>query len=170
MNKQKLIEKYESLKGIWNSPGSIPALECFLQDLYQLTEPQKVVIPKFVAEYIKEYKETNQNIYNLLTEYPPEIGSWLDGNYKKRLDTFARAWLDCYEIEKEKLYTVEIPDPHNHIWMHTVLSRAPKGLVRVCMINNSEWKSIRQYHLTEAQIKKDFEWAWQFAKPVEEVE
>ncbi|QBX15159.1 hypothetical protein Javan173_0030 [Streptococcus phage Javan173] len=38
------------------------------------------------------------------------------------------------------------------------------------MINNSEWKSIRQYHLTEAQIKKDFEWAWQFAKPVEEVE
>ena len=70
-----------------------------------------------------------------------------------------------YEVEKEKLYTVEIPDP-NSFYKHRFLSRNYKG---VCIGSSSgiDWKQRSENQLTESEIKQDFEWAWQWAKEVE---
>ena len=74
-------------------------------------------------------------------------------------------------IEKEKLYTVEIPDPYG-IYKIRYLFRNSVGNVR---IGGNDYMDIllnKKTHLTEAEIKKDFEWAWDagFAKPVEETD
>ena len=67
-------------------------------------------------------------------------------------------------VEKEKLYTVEIPNPNLNA--HVVLQKTGDGLVLVT-VGNAGWAEWESSKLTEAEIKEDFEWAWQWAVPVE---
>jgi hypothetical protein len=71
-----------------------------------------------------------------------------------------------YEVEKEKLYTVEIPDPNSYA-SYRYLSRNDNGIC-IDASNNAKWKQKSKNQFTESEIKKDFAWAWQFAKEVEE--
>lgn len=50
MNKQELVKKYEE------TIYAIIATEEVLKDLKQLDEPQKPVVPPFVADFITEQK------------------------------------------------------------------------------------------------------------------
>lgn len=67
-------------------------------------EPQKVVVPKFVAEWIEKTKSMGWSLRAALINSKDKVDEWLSvyGNQ----DTFARAWLDGYEVEKEPLYAV----------------------------------------------------------------
>ena len=128
----------------------------------KIEEPQKVTIPKFVAEWIEELKKSHSNLAWVWQVYPnePKVKNWLESNTEK----FMRAWLDGYEIEQEKLYTVEIPNPNLNA--HVVLQKTGDGLVLVT-VGNARWRGWAESKLTETEIKKDFEWAWQWAKEVE---
>lgn len=70
-----------------------------------------------------------------------------------------------YEVDKEKLYTVELPNPNDFV--HTILHRTEKGII-ISYSADENYKNIKENQLTEAEIKKDFEWAWQFAEEVQE--
>lgn len=70
-----------------------------------------------------------------------------------------------YEVKKEKLYTVELPNPGND---HFVLRKNSEGKVCITFYYVDWWGGYKCTWLTEAEIKKDFEWAWQFAEEVEE--
>ena len=83
----------------------------------------------------------------------------------EKVDVFASAWLDGYTVEKDKLYTVEIPNPNLNT--HTILQKIGKGLALI-MATNARWKGWESSKLTESEIKQDFDFLWQFAKPVEE--
>ena len=73
----------------------------------QLDEPQKVKIPQCVADWIKECKEKGDLSLGGAIQLPcPEIYEWLMD--WKNQELFARAWLDGYEVEKEKRYLVKI--------------------------------------------------------------
>lgn len=112
MNVQRLIEKYKKLEGVWDAEGAELARQIFLQDLQQLDEPQKVVVPQMVADWIDVCKE-NLAI-GLYTAMNPdflkqwnksdELICWIKKTSNQEL--FARAWLDGYEVEEEKRYTV----------------------------------------------------------------
>ena len=77
--------------------------------------------------------------------------------------------LDGYEVEKEKLYTVEIPNPviTDNSDSVTVLVKTDLGVVLTDVVNYIGRKQESAYQLTESEIKQDFEWAWQLAKEVE---
>ena len=140
----------------------------------------KVKVPKFVAEWIgycksKGFKllgaldpvsELGVGLVTSLTEELRKGKDWAQRNQ----ETFARAWLDGFEVEQEKLYTVEIPNPNSKSYMN-VLKRVVDGIIvaTLCRPSTSYFKH-KEFQLTEAEIKKDFEWAWDagFAKPVEE--
>lgn len=74
-------------------------------------ELNKPVIPQFVADWIENCKRglsLRQAISQVHVSI--EVDDWLmevdaDGNFVNQ-ETFARAWLDGYEVEKEKRYTV----------------------------------------------------------------
>lgn len=70
-----------------------------------------------------------------------------------------------YEVEKEKLYTVELPNP-NRTDVSLVLGVYNDGKVAIFAVCTDSWKYEKRYKLTEAEIKKDFDWAWQFAEEV----
>lgn len=111
MNKQELIEKYEKLEGVCKDPGAEIARLIFLEDLRELDEPQKVTVPQFVADYIKDakyYEWDLDDAFDHIAEESEEseIYEWFYtlGN----IDVFARAWLDGYEVEEEKRYLVKM--------------------------------------------------------------
>lgn len=108
MNKQELIEKYEKLEGVCKDPGAEIARLIFLEDLRELDEPQKPVIPQFVADYIEFKKENDFHVYGAMRviedHYDQRVPEWF---YEKNVETFVRAWLDGYEVEKETKYTVK---------------------------------------------------------------
>ncbi len=69
MNKQELIDKYEDkLKDVQLKFGAnfkTKVYEELLEDLKQLDEPQKPVVPQFVADWIEEGKKHCKDVSDL---------------------------------------------------------------------------------------------------------
>ncbi|HEM6082144.1 TPA: DUF1642 domain-containing protein [Streptococcus suis] len=164
MNKQEAIKRVEELYGYGSIAKTVTDI------ISQIHEPQKVVVPKYIADKIEYCKDAEEyglfHTMDYCYQYH-DSAEWLEDNQ----ETFARAWLDGFEIEQEKLYTVEIPNPnatHNDVY---ILGRTLSGDISIWRINrDSDIKNYdSDFHLTESEIKQDFEWAWNagFAKEVE---
>lgn len=103
MNKRELITRIKCLDEQYLK-------EEFVLDLIeQLDEPQKPVVPQFVADYIDFKKTYDFHVYGAMRviedHHDKRIQEWF---YEGNIETFARAWLDGYEIEEEKRYTVKM--------------------------------------------------------------
>lgn len=73
-----------------------------------LIEHEKVTIPQFVADYIDFKKTYDFHVYGAMRviedHYDKRVQEWF---YEGNIETFARAWLDGYTVEKEPKYTVK---------------------------------------------------------------
>ena len=177
-DQMKYAEKYD--KGYKN--GIAYALNL----VSKLDEPEKPVLTKEEAEWFEELKESKSylNKYDLLyfisrqgfgysfsfkTHDKEVVLKGDDSDYindeevKKRL---INAILYGYVVKKEKLYTVELPNPHDNF--HTILYKNPNGNISIEYDYDDDWATGNCYQLTEEEINEDFEWAFQFAKEVEE--
>ncbi|NQP35045.1 DUF1642 domain-containing protein [Streptococcus suis] len=111
MNKQEAIEKIKNIDTlnindrIANQKVDMVIKNQVLDIISQIDEPQKVVVPKFVALRIEKYKDSNKSLYQLLDlSDDKEFNDWLLQNGEvdaSRCDVLARAWLFGYEIEQE---------------------------------------------------------------------
>lgn len=109
MNKQELIEKIDNLQ--YSLSWNIPRInkEIVLDLIEQLDEPKKVTVPQFVADWIEECKNDDFHLFGAMEDISSnqkQLDYWFreDDN----MELFARAWLDGYEVEKEKRYTVKM--------------------------------------------------------------
>lgn len=141
-----------------------------------LNEPEKPVLPQFVADWIEWCKRNSVTLLGGIRSID-EFGLAICNDKKvKSLDaskwatqnqeTFAKAWLFGYEVEKEKLYTVELPNPNGGT--HLVLCKDCDGKLFIETFLIDEWETFGKCKLTEAEIKKEFSWTWQFAKELED--
>jgi hypothetical protein len=118
MNIKELIERIEGLKNLFGNKAEYIEIDTVIRLISELDEPQKVQVSQFVADWIKYCKLTNVDLYHAL-----EMGDLYFYNYanqkddlklkefletEKNQEIFARAWLDGYEIEKEKRYLVNV--------------------------------------------------------------
>ena len=178
MNKQEAIEKIYTAS--WNDgyhEGLLVDVETVNKFINQIDEPQKVTIPKFVAEWLDECKRSGWHLQKALYSLDDDkVGDWAydenDDLISEKVDEFARAWLDGYEVVQEKLYTVEIPSPNRTTEPIIYLSRDERGKIFLTswfLLVGQNWKKHPHSQLTESEIKQDFEWAWDagFAKEVE---
>ena len=114
MNKQELIKHFEEMEYVSVSQMGKKA---FIDLIEQLDEPQKPVVPQFVADWIDYCKKHNLTLFGCLD---PEGGfeslanETFEGDVRKCIrwcrkesNNFARAWLDGYTVEKEKKYKVK---------------------------------------------------------------
>lgn len=176
MNKQEVIDEIENAipDYILNDyqRGKETGLTYALELVKELDEPEKVVIPQSVADWLEVCKENlaiglfvamNPNVLEVNNQSAETI-YWLKS--ARNQETFAKAWIYGYEVEKEKLYTVEIPNPHG--LGHTVLVKDMYGNIFITYVMNSDWRKSKVSQLTEAEIKKDFDWAWRFVEEVKE--
>ncbi|WP_418953594.1 DUF1642 domain-containing protein [Streptococcus sp.] len=178
MNKQEAIEEIKNLEGLTILDKTInfdsemiPKKEVF-NIINKIDEQEKTVVPQFVADWYEECKDYfDFNIYGFYKYFysqgkHEEIKKWLDNAENKAIETLVKMKLYGYEVEKEKLYTVELPDPNGG--GHVILCKNGDGTVSIAFSSVARWRGSKNVQLTESEIKKDFEWAWQFAKEVEE--
>ena len=108
MNVKELIEKIEALPAENYKYRPWIDKKVVLGLVRQLDEPQKVVVPQFVADVIEGAREKSPELEDALHytwgNGTKEFTEWY--NKKSNRDLFARAWLDGYEVEKEKRYTI----------------------------------------------------------------
>lgn len=169
MNKQEAIEKIEKLKGLTiKEKNLILDIEMISKDdvleiIEQIDEPEKPVVPRCVADFISSEQRScsalSEAIDNMEMRDEGEVTGWFYDNS----EMFAKAWLYGYEIEKEKLYIVEIQNTYNE---HFVLRKNSEGKVCIAFYYGDWWKDYKCNWLTEAEIKKDHDWAWKYAKEV----
>lgn len=118
MNKQELIETLEEIKANIDrnsetsdytdfSRGRKDAYNNTIGLVKQLDEPKKVVVPKFVAEWIELYKKENKTtLWHVMNKIINEkflnhqnIVIWFENDSNKHI--LEQAWVNGYEVEKE---------------------------------------------------------------------
>ncbi|MCY7157499.1 DUF1642 domain-containing protein [Streptococcus gallolyticus subsp. gallolyticus] len=85
----------------------------------KLAEPEKPVVPQFVADWLEVCKEnlalslasSMNNIVMRTNNQPDKTIHWL----AKNSETFAKAWLYGYEIEKDKLFTAKLKSTNEYL-------------------------------------------------------
>lgn len=104
MNVQRLIERIKRLDEPYLKA------EFVLELVKQLDEPEKVKVPQCVHKYIQEAKEYNWDLQDLMKSIDDEdskdLQRWF--YHECNQETLARAWLDGYEVDEEKRYSVKI--------------------------------------------------------------
>ena len=118
MNKQELIDYCNALKESKGRFINCIDVDRIIDTIKQLDEPEKVKVPQCVADWIEYCKFTHVDFQHALI-----VGDVYFYNYANQKDfsklkefletennqeTFARAWLDGYEVEKEKRYLVKV--------------------------------------------------------------
>ncbi|MFA1203789.1 DUF1642 domain-containing protein [Listeria monocytogenes] len=77
----------------------------------KVEEPELVVVPQCVADWIEQKKANGDQLYIAMDKSWESmnytVSDWLEEG-EDRYNKFARAWLDGYEVEKEPLYYVQL--------------------------------------------------------------
>ena len=109
MNKKELIDHCKTLKEDKNRFINCIDVDRIINTIKQLDEPQKVTIPKFVADYIEFQKKYNFHVYGAMRviedHHDKRVPDWF---YEGNIEKFCLAWILGYEVEKKKRYFVKI--------------------------------------------------------------
>ena len=184
MNKKEAIGKIKSMDtvSIYNTTVN-QRLDMLIKTqvidiISQIDEPQKPVVPKFVAEWIEDHKgyvskwdeearadfvfmaindlfRLGEGIKPLDFTIDEKVSEWMTENTYK----FITAILFDYTVEKEKLYTVEIKGiTHGRLFknIHT----------NTYLLHSGDGLEGYTDKLTEIEIRQANEYLWQFAKEV----
>ena len=193
MNKQEFQQTIKNMKCkkdcVYMSSFSVyqkgfeKAKELALLHSNSLDEPEKPVVPQFVADFYESIKDDFEyKVYELCLQYkhrgdelPQGVAWWFGDSRNKPIETLVMMHQLGYEVKKEKLYTVEIPNPNGSGYSKIYLAKNKDGKVELFTWSGytsiefaDNWKQEENAQLTESEIKKDFDWAWQFAKEAEE--
>ncbi|EAC3518276.1 DUF1642 domain-containing protein [Listeria monocytogenes] len=129
----------------------------------KVEEPELVVVPQCVADWIEQKKANGDQLYIAMDKSWESmnytVSDWLEEG-EDRYNKFARAWLDGYEVEKEPLYYVQLIT--NSLGYLNVRNDGRRSL------SDSVQNDIFKTQFTEAKIKEMDECYWQFAVPVED--
>ena len=111
MNLSNFIARCERVSSFTNEVD----IHNLLSDLKKINESQKAKVPNFIGDWIFKAQLVDDLSLCVALEYTTiklyaknseEILKWLE--IRENQETFARAWIYGYEVEKEKRYSVKI--------------------------------------------------------------
>lgn len=149
-----------------------------LSIIRQIKQP-KLVVKQCVIDWVDYSRERHYDFDEWFDcdNQPTEVYKWLNPKNRKCADKNALALVtlivngpDAVTVEKEKLYTVEIPNPNRNS-KGCAKFRLEKLGDKVYLVKRKSkdvYQNKDSQKLTEKEIRKDFDWAWQFAKEVAE--
>lgn len=188
MNKQEAVKGIEDEKILgfttYEDERYNEGLITALSYVEAIDEPEKPVVPQFVADWYEDNKYTFEySIVKLIEDSSnnaiedDNLRLWFgyDLDNDKPIETLVNMHQFGYRVYKEKLYTVELPNPNGNGYCKTYLAKNDEGKVELFTWSDytsiefaDDWKLEENAQLTEEEIKKDFDWAWQFAEEVKE--
>lgn len=160
MNKKEFIARIKRLDEPYLK------MELILDLIKKLDEPQKVMIPQFVADWIEYCKEQNFTLFGCLDPangFESLAGETFEGDVRKCIrwcrkesNKFAHAWLDGYEVEKEKAFTVKV----KNVSIFSNYLNFSKGMNRWVFSDGNETESHRVKHTKEELEEAGFGWVF----------
>ena len=174
MNKQELIKRIEVLPYTEGPIADTITINrnWILESIEQLDEPEKVVVPQFVADWYEENKDVFEaNLYRCAYNIPSvfdgaklnEFERWFLTAGTKPFQTLVNMHQFGYEVEKEKRYRISMPKARNH-----------KNHAQILCENDSKmfWCAEWYSHRTKFTRKEleDAGFGWVFDCPGVEVE
>lgn len=160
----KRIEKFDlATKAVWineilNKLGSDYGLHKYYAGYKQgkfdgAMEREKVTVPQFVAYFITEQKKLGHTLsYSIDACMSDRIAEW----YWDNSELFARAWLDGYEVEKEKAFTVKV----KNVSIFSNYLNFSKGMNRWVFSDGNETEIHRVKHTKEELEEAGFGWVF----------
>lgn len=135
----------------------------------ELIEPQKPVVPKFVADWFEECKDALEfSIWELCVDSfnSDEQGmlGWIQQSENNPIETLVRM-KDGYEVEREPLYTVTINLDRKY---HLAIDEGDGNEEIITTLTTVDDVFGYRYELTEQEIKSADENLWKIAVPVKE--
>lgn len=158
MNKQEAIKEMGKIDGLTIKDKSvgfyikmIPEVE-ILKIIKQIDEPEKHVVPQYVAEYIEYCKhEKFYALHGAYANMDDRLKCWrFKGNNS---ELFAKAWLFGYEVEKEKRYTAKLKLTDEYLVYYASI----KDLHHAKTTDNAA-KRQKVFHFTEDDLVKYHIW------------
>ncbi|HFQ0608584.1 TPA: DUF1642 domain-containing protein [Enterococcus faecium] len=172
------IEEARLLKSAEYNEGYEDGCQYSQRVIDMMDEPQKLVVPKFVAEWFEENKDDLEfAIWELCVDSygSTEQGmlNWIQRSENNPIETLIRM-KDGYEVEKEPLYYVRLPYEFwdeeaaelktEYVYLHHEITSDETRIYPI-----KEPRKGFSTKLDEITIKSIDERFWPFAVPVEEV-
>ena len=169
MNKQEVIDKLKAAIPKNNiddyQRGKVAGLNFALLLLAELDEfvrppepkplePEKPVVPQFVADWYEEHKDNFAYSVQCLCvqgcEPVRQIDIWFDNDDNKPIVTLVKMKLFGYEVEKEKLYTVKfVTEDFGKIYIGLFKNYKKLGIISL-VSNDDELRT----HFNEEELKR----------------
>ncbi|WP_251846977.1 DUF1642 domain-containing protein [Enterococcus faecalis] len=167
MNKQELIEELECLEVPTDSysylRGANYAVEKAISLAKRLDEPKKAILPKTADDFIEESLGMGSDKVDIISSADSFLRTMPDDEFslwfKSNRDLFVNALANGYEVEKEPLYHVLLPDKGATNTGYTFLNLAGAIDFTTC--------KEKVDMLTEQEIKAVDERYWPFAVKVD---
>lgn len=165
MNKKELIKHIEDLP--YNEGLIVDTIKIsrngLLKLIERLDEPQKVVVPQFVADWIEKCKnslgfnlKSAMNI-NTIMHYSDDFHKLIDWiKVNSNQETFSLAWIFGYEGEKEKRYYIRLKNvDENYNYLNYI-----KHLNAWCLAEIKTDKKFRTTHTRKELEEAGFGWVF----------
>ncbi len=161
MNKQEAIEKIEKEKSnlnAWEDLTRNRALDDALVIVRRLDEPEKPVIPQFVADWYEGHKnDFEYSLYRLCINFNErklheDLHEWFNNDKNKPIEVLVLMHKFGYEVEKEKLYTVFQPATNEFLYTE------PSGSLRSDAVTWTYAAETEEYHFTQQKLEELHYW------------
>ena len=166
MNKQEALKKIEKLDGLTIKDKDfnfdiemIPKGEA-LEIVNQLDEPEKPVVPQFVADFYESIKDDFEDkAYDLFvivefyedeSELSPELYWWFKSDVNKPIQTLVNMHQFGYEVKKEKLYTARLKLLRSKKYSYINKDKDEKTLF---ISDVDDLTDVYQTHFTQAELE-----------------
>lgn len=145
-------------------------------DVYVSIDKPKPEVPKFVIDWVNNSREADYEFeeWFYYSNQPSVVYEWVNSENKRQSELNALALMtlivngpEAVTVEKEQLYTVEIPT--NSEAKLALVRREDKKIVITIIGEGERWRRYDSFQLTEQEIRKDFDWVWQWKKEVTEL-
>lgn len=165
INKQEAIDKIEKLDGFTIKDEfidfdieMIPKGE-ILEIIEQLDEPEKPVVPQFVADFYESIKDDFEDkVYDLCVQFNldeselnSDVSGWFGHSKNKPIETLVIMHKFGYEIEKEKLYTARLK--LISVKKYSYINRE-KDEKRLFISDSDGLTDVYQTHFTQAELEE----------------
>ena len=112
MNKQELIERIKGLKNLFGNKAEYIEIDAAIKLIEQLNEPQKTVVPQFVADWYEDivddfYVVLERLVLNYENNTDMPICKWFFET-EDALTILINMHQFGYTVEKEKRYLVKV--------------------------------------------------------------
>lgn len=116
------------------------------KDIASVNEPEKPILPQFMDDWIQGAKYNGFDLYETMTddEIPDKVATWIVCDP----ETFAKAWIYGYEVEKDKLYTVFQVATEEYLYTNGV------GKLSSVHVSYAFVEEHEEYHFTQQKLEE----------------